>query len=101
MNNKYTHSKEGLIGNDEISQFINTVVVGADTENVIVANQNSPKTPNNDGIQFSYVNGSLENTLSDSHSKATLESKSIREHVIEILEGGNDAFRERENKYTS
>lgn len=77
------------------------VVVGADTENVIVANQNSPKTPNNDGIQFSYVNGSLENTLSDSHSKATLESKSIREHVIEILEGGNDAFRERENKYTS
>lgn len=77
------------------------VVVGADTENVIVANQNSPKTPNIDGIQFSYVNGSLENTLSDSHAKTTLESKSIREHVIEILEGGNDAFRERENKYTS
>lgn len=77
------------------------VVVGADTENVIVANQNSSKTPNKDGVQFSYVNGSLENTLSDSHYKTTLESKSIREHVIEILEGGNDAFRERENKYMS
>ena len=77
------------------------VVVGADTENVIVANQNSSKTPNKDGVQFSYINGSLENTLSDSHSKTTLESKSIREHVIEILEGGNDAFRERENKYMS
>lgn len=77
------------------------VVVGADSENVIVANQNSSKTPNKDGIQFSYVNGALENTLADSHYKTILESKSIREHVIDILEGGNDAFSERENKYMS
>ncbi|MHA6973637.1 TrlF family AAA-like ATPase [Levilactobacillus brevis] len=77
------------------------VVVGADAENVIVANQNSSETPNKNGIQFSYVNGPLENTFSDSTSKTVLESKGIREHVIEILEGGKEAFKERENKYTS
>lgn len=76
-------------------------MVWADSENVIGANQNSSKTPNKDGIRFSYVNGALENTHSDSHYKTILESKSIREHVIDILEGGNDAFRERENKYMS
>lgn len=77
------------------------VVVGADAENVIVANQNSSETPNKDGVQFSYINGSLENTFSNSTSKTVLESKGIREHVIEILEGGKEAFKERENKYTS
>lgn len=41
------------------------VVVGADAENVIVANQNSSETPNKDGVQFSYINGSLENTFSN------------------------------------
>lgn len=30
-----------------------------------------------------------------------LKSKGIREHVIEILEGGKEAFKERENKYAS
>lgn len=77
------------------------VVVGADAENVIVANQNSSETPNKDGVQFSYINGSLENTFSNSTSKTVLESKGIREHVIEILEGEKEAFKERENKYTS
>jgi len=77
------------------------VVVGSDAENVIVANQNSSKTPNKNNVQFNYINGPLENTFSKPNSKTLLESKGIREHVIEILEGGKEAFKERENKYTS
>ncbi|WEZ93260.1 AAA family ATPase (plasmid) [Lactiplantibacillus plantarum] len=77
------------------------VVVGSDAENVIVANQNSSKTPNKNNVQFSYINGPLENTFLNPNSERLLESKGIREHVIEILEGGKEAFKERENKYTS
>lgn len=77
------------------------VVVGSDAENVIVANQNSSKTPNKNNVQFNYINGPLENTFSKPNPKTLLESKGIREHVIEILEGGKEAFKERENKYTS
>ena len=77
------------------------VVVGSDAENVIVANQNSSKTPNKNNVQFSYINGPLENTFSNPNSEILLKSKGIREHVIEILEGGKEAFKERENKYTS
>ncbi|MCI1494646.1 MAG: DNA repair ATPase [Lactobacillus crispatus] len=77
------------------------VVVGSDAENVIVANQNSSKTPNKNNVQFSYINGPLENTFSNPNSEILLKSKGIREHVIEILEGGKEAFKERENKYAS
>ncbi len=77
------------------------VVVGADAENVIVANQNSSNEPNKNRVQFSYVNGALENTFDNESALAILDKKGIREHAIEILEGGKEAFRERENKYTS
>lgn len=74
------------------------VVVGADTENVIVANQNSFETPNLNNIRFDYVNGPLENSFKKK-SSCFLRKKGIREHVIEILEGGNAAFEIREHKY--
>lgn len=77
------------------------VVVGADSENVIVANQHSLNEPNEDEIQFSYVNGALENTFIDNSATAVLNKKGIREHVVEILEGGKEAFKKREDKYTS
>lgn len=77
------------------------VVVGADSENVIVANQHSLNEPNEDEIQFSYVNGALENTFIDNPATAVLNKKGIREHVVEILEGGKEAFKKREDKYTS
>lgn len=74
------------------------IVVGADAENVIVANQHSDDSPNIDGIQFDYINGSLENTYTKKVSY-TLEKQGIREHVVEILEGGKEAFEKREKKY--
>lgn len=38
------------------------IVVGADSEEVIVANQNGKNAPNDGGIKFQYVSGSLENS---------------------------------------
>lgn len=76
------------------------IVVGADAENVIVANQDGVKTPNIGGIKFQYKNGSLEDSfrISD-ENKPLLDTMGIREHVCEILEGGEEAFRKRESKY--
>lgn len=76
------------------------IVVGADSELVIVANQNGIKSKNHNGSKFEYVSGSLENTrVYDSSNEFILNSKGIREHVCEILEGGDVAFKLREKKY--
>jgi hypothetical protein len=76
------------------------VVVGADSEQVLVANQHGKDSKNKDSIKFQYVAGSLENTKEkDKANKIVLESQGIREHVCEILEGGSEAFKKREQKY--
>lgn len=75
------------------------IVVGADAENVIIANQLSDKSPNENGVQFDYINGSLENSKVIQTDQGFLNSKGIREHVVEILEGGDEAFKKREEKY--
>ncbi len=76
------------------------IVVSADSENVIVANQKGAKSKNKNDSKFQYVNGALENTKpKDNDEEYILESQGIREHVCEILEGGIEAFRERERKY--
>lgn len=76
------------------------IVVGSDSELIIVANQNGNDSPNKNGIKFQYVSGSLENTKKyDKSVKITLDSQGIKQHVCEILEGGNEAFKQRERKY--
>lgn len=75
------------------------VVVGADAELVIVANQNGDSSPNQDGIKFEYYANAIEDTFTDNNIKTTLLQKGIREHICEILEGGNTAFEIREKKY--
>lgn len=76
------------------------IVVGADSELVIVANQHGIKNENHDSKKFEYKSGSLENTKKlDSSCRYTLESQGIREHVCMILEGGDVAFKLREKKY--
>ena len=73
------------------------LVVGADAELVIVANQGRSE---NEIYQFEYVSGSLENTVpQDVGKKAVLFRQGIREHICEILEGGREAFKKREEKY--
>jgi len=76
------------------------IVVNADAEEVIVANQHGEDSKNQDNIKFQYITGSLENTKSKNEcSDIILQSQSIREHVCEILEGGTEAFKKREYKY--
>lgn len=77
------------------------IVVGADSEEVIVANQNGKNAPNESGIKFQYLYGSLENTKNRINDETIpmLDRCGIREHVCDILEGGENAFKERENKY--
>ena len=76
------------------------VVVSSDTENVIVANQQGNDSKNDNGCRFQYVSGALENTVPrDKGCEYILKSQGIREHVCEILEGGEAAFIKREQKY--
>ena len=79
------------------------LVVGADAEQVIVANQaEQQRGRNNREFKFEYVSGALENTfeLSEAGQKAILFRKGIRQHVYEVLEGGKEAFQKRERKYS-
>jgi hypothetical protein len=78
------------------------LVVATDSENIIVANQEGQdSTPVTGHFRFQYVNGSIE------HSFATnvgiteiLYQQGIKEHACDILEGGDDAFKQRERKYS-
>jgi predicted ATPase len=76
------------------------VVVSADAEQIIVANQDGKDSPNEASMKFQYVSGALEFSKPvDEMISFVLKSKGIREHVCEILEGGEDAFKQRERKY--
>ena len=79
------------------------LAVGADAEEVIVANQDGQERGReNKKYKFEYVSGALENTfeLSEAQEKAILFRKGIRQHVCEVLEGGKEAFQKREQKYS-
>ena len=79
------------------------IVVATDSENIIVANQRGQtETSHNNQYRFEYVNGSIETSFdfSDNKSLSDLDSKGIRQHVCDILEGGDEAFLEREQKYS-
>ena len=50
--------------------------------------------------RFEYVNGPLEYTVpKDESISGVLFQQGIKEHVCDILEGGNEAFKKRERKY--
>ncbi len=74
------------------------LVVGADSECVIVANQGGDKSKNKT-YKFEYVQGALENTFINESSEYVLEQRGIQEHVCDILEGGKIAFEQRKKKY--
>jgi len=74
------------------------LVVGADAECVIVANQNGDKSKNKI-YKFEYVEGALENTFEITDEDKILYKQGVQEHVCDILEGGRIAFKQRKNKY--
>ncbi|TWP22509.1 hypothetical protein ETU10_10565 [Apibacter muscae] len=77
------------------------IVVNADAENIIVANQKGQNGDEEESqYQFDYVNGALEDTKpKNEKEKNLLQSMGIREHIAEIVEGGKEAFKKREEKY--
>lgn len=79
------------------------VVVGGDAECVIVANQSGTNSPNGNW-RFEYRSGAIENTQKTCPSvngttAGILYSRSIQEHICDILEGGKQAFDLRKRKY--
>ena len=76
------------------------LVIGSDSEQVIIANRYGTDRQNADGKQFNYLTGSLECTKAkDNNCNDTLNSQGICEHTCEILDGGKIAFEQRKNKY--
>lgn len=72
------------------------IVVGCDSEEIIIAEQKNK--------QFSYVSGSLENSYikkdeNGNNLEISPNTAGIRENVCDILEGGEEAFKKREQKY--
>lgn len=74
------------------------IVLGSDAEEVIVANQNGKNTPNN-SYKFEYVSGAIEHCDKANKGEGVLYQESIQQHICDILEGGKEAFKQREMKY--
>jgi len=76
------------------------LVIGSDSEQVIVANRHGTDRKNADKMQFNYLSGSLEySKTKDENCYDTLRSQGVCEHSCEILDGGKIAFQKRKNKY--
>lgn len=74
------------------------LVVGADSEQIIVANQEG-KDLKNKSKKFEYISGSIENTFTNNSESCYLYNKGIKEYICDILEGGEESFRKRQAKY--
>jgi energy-coupling factor transporter ATP-binding protein EcfA2 len=75
------------------------LVLGADSELVIVANRHGDDRKNHASRTFDYLGGSLEHSVPKRRHEFVLSTSGIREHACEILDGGADAFRKRKDKY--
>lgn len=75
------------------------VVLGADSEEIIIANQDGDDS-HNVTKKFEYISGGIEDdSPQDSESRGILKSNSIQEHICDVLEGGREAFDLRRQKY--
>lgn len=75
------------------------LVLGADAELVIIANQNGEDTKNK-AFTFEYISGSIENTIEEDETiEEVLYNRGVQEHICDVLEGGPEAFDKRKKKY--
>ncbi len=80
------------------------MVLGSDSELVIISNQEGENCKNNTA-RFEYRSGAIENNnieLSEigETKKGILFESGIRDQICDILEGGATAFNLRESKYS-
>tara|TARA_R100000306_G_C4380543_1_gene144068 strand:+ start:3038 stop:5860 length:2823 start_codon:yes stop_codon:yes gene_type:complete len=75
------------------------LVLGADAELIVVANQDGEGSKNKTH-KFEYISGSIEYSKAEDNAIAeVLHKRGIQEHVCDILEGGPEAFDKRKKKY--
>lgn len=75
------------------------LVVGADSELVLVANQGSRSYKNTEGLMYFYGAGSLESSALEKSSRFYFESASVKEHICDLLDGGIESFEKRARRY--
>ncbi|MHB1521873.1 MAG: TrlF family AAA-like ATPase [Ferrimicrobium sp.] len=75
------------------------LVVGADAEEILVANRHGDDRKNKDDRTFDYLTGALEHSEPRKVAAHDLDRMGIREHAVEILDGGEEAFQKRRDKY--
>ncbi len=73
------------------------LVLNTDAEQIIVANFEA--IPNTQDARIRYISGSIENSFVREMAKIPLERQGIKEHGIDILEGGPEAFMKRKDRY--
>ena len=76
------------------------LVLGADADEVIIANQDGADSPN-EKYRFEYRTGAIESDYSDASSKGLLYKSGVQTQICDILEGGAQAFEHRKHKYNS
>lgn len=75
------------------------VVLGADADEIIVANQDGKNSPNKQ-FRFEYRTGSIEDDMPEESGRTdTLGKQGIQQQICDILEGGQSAFDLRKHKY--
>jgi ABC-type lipoprotein export system ATPase subunit len=78
------------------------LVVNTDAENIIVANQEGQDLSSETSghrTKFEYINGPIELSFKNGRSRGILTKVGIKQHICDILEGGSEAFKLREQKY--
>lgn len=75
------------------------LVVGSDADSVLVANRHGDDRPNEGAITFDYRSGALEDSGYHPNADYELDKLGIRQHVVDILDGGEEAFRKRQMRY--
>jgi predicted ATPase len=73
------------------------LVLNTDAEQIIVANFEA--MPTSQKARIKYISGAIENSFVSEKAKIPIEKQGIREHSIDILEGGPEAFGKREDRY--
>ncbi len=75
------------------------IAIKADAEEIIVANRHSSQHQNKNSVMFDYATGAIETSFVNPSATFALEKMGMREHACELLEGGEEAFENRRNKY--
>jgi hypothetical protein len=73
------------------------LVLNTDAEQIIVANFEA--IPINQKARIKYISGAIENSFVSEKAKIPIERQGIKQHGVDILEGGPEAFGKREDKY--